>query len=806
MSEYSRSASVTRSGSETSASESSPLIRKSPLHVPLDPSNLPLDPSELPQDPSELPPDLVDLSQAVRETVPLHDDVTVPVLTFRVVLLATLFIVPGAFIDTINAFRTTSAAYLIFFVQIASHAVGLWMAKTLPKKRIQLAVFGRKLASFHMNPGPWSIKETALVTIAAKSGATGNLATNSLALVEIFFDHRVPAAAALAFMWAIVYAGYSYAAIAKNVVSYDPKFQWPQTLMQTALLQSQARGSGEAQDAYAVHLPPDDEELRGDLGRGPNSKIHGGLSDSPDPDFERGLVGSRQMSVFFKYALLLCLWQMLPEFLFPMVSSVAVLCYFAPHNPTVNFVGLGLGGMGVLNFSFDWANITLQVMLYPYWVQVIQFIGFVMGAWVLIPLAKWTSLFPYKHGLMSNKLFTDLGAVYPTEKLITAQGAFNETAYGVYGPVHLGPQRAWNMFFDYAAYVSGLVWVVAFAWEKIRHGWRDAAKVYDDRLNKLHRAYKPVPLAWYLALFVVSMAMLVFTHNMDSLFMPWWTCLIALMVGSIIITPLMWLYALSNFQLPVGTFNELLYGYLIQDSSVKHPGGAAFFGSVAGDAWYRAQFHLELMKFGFYNHIPPRLVFLAQIYGELIGVPVNYLSFRWVMTSKWDYLVGKKSDPLNQWTGQAVQMYHTNAIQYVILGPRRLFDKYPVLPYGFLVGLVCPLAVFLVHRRFPHSKLNFELWNTTVLFSTLSHFYGNISTGYVSKFIGGTVAQFWAFRYRHRLWAKYNYVVAAALDTGYNLAMTLIFAMVSMGVVAPHWFGNNETSIERCFALHETTA
>lgn len=726
--------------------------------------------------------DLKDLLQVVKETVPLHDDPTIPVLTFRFFLLSFIFIVPGAFIDTLNFFRTTAAAYSIFFVQIAAHAAGEWLARTLPKKQINLYFF-----SFNLNPGPWSIKETALVTVAAKSGATGNLATNALSLVELYFGVRVPPVLAILFMWSIVFIGYSYAAIAKNVVSYDPQFQWPQSLMQTALLQSQAKESQKRED----------KKLAADGFQGsPANTLKNPVKYRSNSFGERS-----QMSVFFLCTFALAVWQLLPEYFFPLTSSVAVLCYIAPKNHNINFIGSGLGGMGFLNFSFDWANITSQVMLIPYWVQVIQFAGFVIGAWILLPLAKWTLLFPFQHGLMSNRLFTETGEIYPTDRLMNKDGSFNETAFEFYGPVHLGSQRAWNMFFDYAAYVSGVVWVIVFAWERLKESWNGGRGQYNDRLNKLHRAYEGVPYSWYLILFSISMLALTLIHYCGYLFMPLWACIGALAMGSIIVTPLMWLYALSNFQLPIGTFNELLYGTIVQNRKHKHPGGAAFFGCVAGNAWYRAQIHLELMKLGFYNHLAPKSVFIAQILGEIIGVPVNYLSFRWVLSSKWDYLVGKKTDPLHQWTGQSVTSYHTNAILYVILGPKRLFLKYPALPYGFIVGLAAPLVVFTLHKKFPHSRFNFQLWNTTVLFSTLSTFYGNVSTGYLSKFIGGTITMFYAYRYKHALWKKYNYVVAAALDTGFNLSMSFIFILVSLGINAPAWFGNNPQSVERCFAL-----
>lgn len=698
--------------------------------------------------------DVLQLPEVVRETVPLQDDPSVPVLTVRYFILATLFVVPGAFIDTMNSFRTTSAPYSIFFVQIAAHWAGKWLARIMPKRRIR--ILGWLL---DLNPGPWSIKETAMVTITANSGATGNLATNAFALADLHFNESVSAWVALPFMWAIVFVGYSYAAIAKPYLVPDTQYTFPKTLMKTALLKSQA---------------------------------------SSDSDY-----GRKQMKVFFILLAVMAVWQLFPEFIFPMTSSVAVLCYMAPYNETVNFIGSGLGGMGFLNFSFDWANITSSIMLYPYWIQVIQFVGFVLGAYVLIPLVKFSNWGFYKDGLMSNRLFTSSGQLYPTEQLLTPDLKLNVTAYEALGPVHLGSQRAWNMFFDYAAYISGVVWVVLFGYSNFKSPFSKEKRVFTDRLNRLSRNYKDVPTSWYLTLFFVSFGTLLAIFVTGNLFLEWKFMIVTLVLGAIIVFPLSWLYAISNFQLAIGTFNELFYGYMVQNKERKHPVSALIFGSIAGDAWYRAQYHLEVMKLGFYNHLPPRAVFFSQLYGELIGVPVNYIALKWVLKTKRMFLTGEKTDPLHQWTGQAITSAHSNAIQYVVLGPTRLFTNYPWLPYGFLLGVAGPATIYWLHQHFPNSKFQFNLWNTTVFFSTMSTFYGNISTGYFSRFIGGSVTMFYGFRYKHSLWKKYNYISAAALDTGYNLSVLALFLLLTIfpGLSFPHWWGNNATNIERCFAL-----
>ena len=85
----------------------------------------------------------------------------------------------------------------------------------------------------------------------------------------------------------------------------------------------------------------------------------------------------------------------------------------------------------------------------------------------------------------------------------------------------------------------------------------------------------------------------------------------------------------------------------------------------------------------------------------------------------------------------------------------------------------------------------------------MSSFYGNISTGYTSSFIGGFIVMFVYFRYRFEIFARWNYILAAAFDAGFNFNMLLIFLFFGAGKVfkMPNWWGNNEESSERCFAM-----
>jgi hypothetical protein len=119
---------------------------------------------------------------------------------------------------------------------------------------------------------------------------------------------------------------------------------------------------------------------------------------------------------------------------------------------------------------------------------------------------------------------------------------------------------------------------------------------------------------------------------------------------------------------PTGTTNELLYGLMVNAiPGHKNPVGASVYGSIAGDAWYRAQYLLQDQKLGHYMHIPPRTVFFSQVFGSLIGVPINYGVVRWVLNTKGDYISGAKIDPHHQWTGQGLAENLTMATQYVLI-------------------------------------------------------------------------------------------------------------------------------------------
>jgi hypothetical protein len=168
-------------------------------------------------------PKVRDIPPNVRRIVSFEDDPTLPTLTFRYFFLTLLFVIPGAFLSQMSSYRTNYAPYSVFFVQIASNYLGIWMGKALPAWNIRLPFTSY---GFNLNPGPFGVKEHVLVTISAASGATYNLAYAPVSIAELYFGQRMNPAVAIFFMWSVVVTGYSFAAISRQFLLYDPIYPW----------------------------------------------------------------------------------------------------------------------------------------------------------------------------------------------------------------------------------------------------------------------------------------------------------------------------------------------------------------------------------------------------------------------------------------------------------------------------------------------------------------------------------------------------------------------------------------------------
>ncbi|KAJ7790846.1 OPT oligopeptide transporter [Mycena olivaceomarginata] len=699
------------------------------------------------------------LPRIVRELCTFEDDPTTPVLTWRFFVLSGVFTALGAWLTQMGFFRTTYVPYSVYFVQIASIYVGKLLAAGLPSKKIGFGKF-----SFDLNPGPFSVKEHVAIVLAANTGATNNLGDYVLAPLAVYYQQPMNGWLAILFMWSCVFIGFALATLASTFLINNPDTTFPLVLQQVSVFNAM-RGSFEM-DSRTV---------------------------------------KKQMRVFWIGILVFFLWEFLPEYIFPFTSSLAFLCWVT-DNPTANFLGSGLGGAGLLNITLDWSNITSTFVYYPYWSQVNIFVAFVLGAWILVPIGAlggaWQNdLYP----MQTQSLFLANGSRYPTAELMNPDYTLNQELYDTIGAPKMSAQLRWGYFFSYTAYLGAFISLVLFQgpllWRNYR-SLRTKERLYNDKLTQLMEPYPKVPIWWNIALFVIPAAVLIALGATGKLYLPLYTVFIAFGFGALIVVPMAYIYAVSGYQVPVGYFNELIYGYIVAGAGgSRHPVGSLSYRTISGQCWYEACSMLADMKLGHYFHIPPRATLFAQVWGILIGVPVNYATILWVVNTKGGFLDGSEVDPNNQWTGQNVISLNNQGIAFALVGPKLLFadQMYNILPYGFLLGAVIPVILYLLHRKWPRAR--FDLWNVPIFATTMENFYGNISTSVLTSFILGSVNHLYLKKYKYTFWKTYAYIASAAADTGFNLNMLFLFIAFSAVkvTVAPHWWGNNPDSVERCF-------
>ncbi|KAJ7599641.1 OPT oligopeptide transporter [Mycena floridula] len=699
-------------------------------------------------------PEYTSIPKIVRDTVSFEDEPRDTTVTFRVIILSTLFCCVGSFV---GIFRTTSANFSVFFVILMAWPLGKMMEQMFPMRSIGIGKW-----KFSLNPGPFSGKEHVLIGLASNAGAQGMSSSFFAANAKIFYDIDVNPATALFFGWSTQIIGFSFAAITRQILIQNPAFIFPVSLQQVKLYRSiQNR--------------------------------------------KEALTQRRQMKGFWIICGAIFVWQFFPEFIFPMTASLAPLCWIS-RNKTVNFIGSGIGGIGVLSMTLDWSNISSSVITQPWFVQVNLFVGFVISTWILIPLACFGNIWGSPtYSVMSNGVFTKNGSEYPFQamsELLLAE----DLCYDEVGLAYTGAQYRWDFFFWYAAYVSAFVWMFLFSGPEIYRILKARftnATVSDDRLSGIMRFYPEVSPWEWLVLFFGSFITIVVLVLKGHLYMPLFTLFVGLAFGAAATLPMSLIYAVSGFVMNIGVFNELVYGYMLDvPGSSRHPLGQLAYRIVSGHVWYDIQTLIEDQKIGHYMHIPPRSVVFSQLYGSFLGFLVScsrYGIMRWILETKIDYLRNIKKDPNGQWTGQEQNSYNTNGVQFALIGPQRLFQDamYKPLPYA---GVLVPLVIWLLHRKFKGPK--FHLWNTAIFFSNMAEFRGNISTGALTGILCGFIWSFWLLRYHYKFWNMWAYVSGAAcmFSTGFNLNLLVLFMTVGAAdVTMPNWWGNNAESVERCF-------
>ncbi|KAF9550273.1 hypothetical protein EC957_001180 [Mortierella hygrophila] len=646
------------------------------------------------------------LVEAVRLVVPISDDTTLVAITFRFWVISTFFGIIGAVIQEYYYFRTTNGVFSIFFVNLASYALGRVMARILPTTAIRIGKF-----SLSLNPGPFNIKEHTLIGITVSTAATAAYAIVILSAMDLYLNDRINTLGSLLLILTTQCIGYGMAGMLRKYLVYPAEMVWWSNLIQVVFYN-------------AIH---NTDEFRA----------------------RRMIRGWSYMKFFWVFCIGMFLYEFLPQYFAPLLIFFDWACWIAPFNKNVWAIFSSISGGGVFSLSFDWNSIGGTTLYYPLSAQLCNFAGNILSYWIILPIMWLTNALGTRTfgKPLTPEIFYQNGTKFEIKTVLKPDHSLDVDKY-------IAGEPAVSLCL--ASFAACISHVICFHGALILSHWKRAVGGEgDDVHTKMMKVYPEVPQLWYAVFYIAMAGLAIFVCETYIKQLPWWGLLVALAMGWVLTLPICAMQAITGSGPALNIITELVCGYILPGNPVANMA----FKVYGYMTMYQCQILLSDLKLGHYMKIPPRSLFIGQIYGTLIGGLFNYLTMILIIDSQRGILNGTKDNPTGLWTGQRVNTFWGSGLIFGAFGPPRMFassGNYGFVYYGFLVGATLPVILWALSK-------------------------------------------------------KYVLILASALDTGTAFTSVVLFLFISGGVSpklhfeAPHWWGNNEhgspipfMAIDRC--------
>ncbi|KAL3504979.1 hypothetical protein ACH5RR_034820 [Cinchona calisaya] len=704
-----------------------------------------------PEDENEIDPDELSPIEQVRLTVSNHDDPSLPVWTFRMWFLGMLSCVILSFVNTFFSYRKEPLSITVITAQVATLPVGHFMAKVLPKKKFRIPGFGSR--EFSLNPGPFNMKEHALISIFASTGTGTAYAISIVDIIKAFYHRKISFLASWILVVTTQVLGYGWAGIMRKYVVEPAEMWWPSSLVQVSMFR-------------ALHEKDNNRMSR---------------------------------AKFFVIALICSFsWYTFPGYLMQSLSTLSLLCLVFPHSITAQQIGSGLQGLGIASFTFDWsvvASFLGSPLVSPFFVTLNALIGYVAVIYVFVPIAYWgLNLYNVKnYPFFSSHLFNKRGQLYNVSAIVNDKFEIDMKAYEKEGHVNLTMFFALTYALSFATLISTLTHVACFNGKEIYQRFRASSKGKPDIHTKLMRKYKDIPGWWFTLILALSLALsLVLCIFMgDQVQLPWWGVIFAAGFALFFTLPISIITATTNQTPGLNVITEYIFGVIYSGRPVAN----VCFKTYGFISMSQAVYFLNDFKLGHYMKIPPRSMFAVQFLGTIIAGTIN-ISMAWYLLTSIKNICQQDLLPRDSpWTCPGDSVFYSASVIWGLIGPKRIFGhlgNYSALNWGFLGGAIAPIIVWFAHKRFPNQD-----WIRYITFPVLlsgGSMFPVSSVNYNGWFVVGFIFNFFVYRYRKKWWQRYNYVLSAALDAGVAFMGVLLYFSLHQGT-SISWWGN---AVEHC--------
>ncbi|KAJ3191541.1 hypothetical protein HK101_007617 [Irineochytrium annulatum] len=707
------------------------------------------------------------------------DDPTIPANTARAWVLGMILCVALSFINTLFSFRTNQFYTNPIIGVLLAYPLAILLARVIPR---HLRVLG-----IDLNPGPFSLKEHALIYVCCSAGSNTAFAIYNVVGQRYKLGQDLSIAWGLAFAVVSQIFGYGLAGLCRRYLVRPVAMLWPTNLSTIAMLNS----------------------LHEDPGGG------GG--------------GRKRFTFFCIAAVVVFAYEWLPIYIMPVLSVFSFLCWITPFGSDIRFFASAQsgGGVGMLSLSFDWALIgPFNPITSPLWAVLNQLLGLWVINWIAVPILyksnafgndqnigveqgpnSTMATFPMGRALNTPALFDRDGVNFRAQRLVNKVNlTLNEPFYDSVAPIRLTTLYAVYFACNFAVFSATIVHVFLWYGPEIWHRFRSAVRDLDHDLHsRLMDAYPDVPDSWYAILLGINTLAAIMICQFGGFDLPWWGVLLALGISIVSILPIGVIQAISGQQVGINVMSEFLMGLILPGRLVA----VMTFKTLSFMSIAQALSLVSDLKLAHYMKIPPRTMFLFQMAATVISAVVNivtacflYESFGRSKTtlidrsdpkSPYEWVLDTTEAPVG-WTAVGYTVFVNSGAIWGAVGPARFFG--PASPYyrtlfSFIVGAVLPLIPWQLHKHYPAGY--WHLVNVPLIF-IMPDLPGMTQSGLITSLVIAVLFNYFIKKYRHLWWKRYAYVLSASLDTGLAFALTVQFFAIyynaSYLLPFPAWIGN----------------
>ncbi|KAI5605085.1 hypothetical protein POPTR_001G370100v4 [Populus trichocarpa] len=693
--------------------------------------------------------------EQVRLTVPITDDPTQAVLTFRTWVLGLAACILLSFVNQFFQYRSNQLSIGSVTIQILVLPIGKFMAAKLPKKQISIPF---TKCSFSLNPGPFNMKEHVLITIFANCGAGGVYAVYIITIIKAFYHRGLHPVAAMLLAQTTQLLGYGWAGTFRNILVDSPYMWWPATLIQVSLFR-------------ALH------------------------------EKEKRKKGERTRLQFFAVVFVASFaYYIVPGHFFPSLSALSFVCWIWKRSITAQQIGAGLNGLGIGSFGLDWATVASFLgtpLAYPFFAIVNTMVGFILVMYVLVPIAYWSNFREAKRfPIFTSHTFDEDGQIFNITRVLNEKTFdLNLVEYENYSKLYLSIFFAFLYGLSFASLTATLTHVALFDGKNIINMWKKTTTAVKDEFSDVHtrimkKNYAVVPQWWFTAILVISLALsLLAVEGFDhQLQLPWWGLLLACFIALIFTLPVGVVQATTNMQIGLNVITELVIGYMYPGKPLAN----VAFKTYGYISMTQALSFLGDFKIGHYMKIPPKSMFIVQLVGTVVSSFVYFATAWWLLSSVENICNPDLLPDGSPWTCPGSDVFYNASIIWGVVGPLRMFtDKgvYPEQNWWFLIGFLAPFPMWFLQRKFPEKKW-IKLIHIPLILSASSAMPSAKTVHYWSWAFVGFIFNYIIYRRYKGWWAKHTYILSAALDAGVAfLGVILYFTLQSKDIYGPAWWG-----------------